>query len=284
MSRVIDAHQHFWNLETGEYPWLSADYGPLYRTFAPDELAPQLQATGVDGTVLVQAADSVADTAAMLAQAEAHDWITGVVGWVPLDRPEEAATVLDRHAGHPAFVGVRHLIHEEADPDWVVGDRVLDGLALLAEHDLTFDVVAVLDRHLEHVPTLAERLPGLRLVIDHLAKPPIKEQGWEPWASLLRRAAEAPNVSAKISGLNTAADWESWSAEELRPYVEHALEVFGPQRLMWGSDWPIALLAGDYESVWRETNALIAPLHVGERDDVLGGTATRVYRLDGPAT
>lgn len=284
MSRVIDAHQHFWNLETGEYPWLTADYGPLYRTFTPDELAPQLRHAGIDGTVLVQSADSTADTAAMLAQAGSHDWITGVVGWIPLDRPDAAATMLDRYADHPTFVGIRHLIHEETDPDWVVQGRVLDGLALVAERGLTFDVVAVLDRHLEHVPTLAERLPGLRLVIDHLAKPPIKEQGWEPWASLLRRAAEAPNVFAKISGLNTAADWETWSAEDMRPYVEHALDVFGPARLMWGSDWPIALLAGDYDRVWRETNAVIAHLDAGGRDDVLGGTATRAYRLDGKVT
>lgn len=277
---VIDSHQHFWNLETGSYPWLTAELEPIFRTFTPEELIPQLAAAGVDRTVLVQSMDSYADTDAMLAQADAYDFIAAVVGWVPLDRPGEAAEALERYGRHPKFAGVRHLIHDDPDPDWVIQDSVVEGLGLLAAAGLPFDVVAVLPRHLEHVAFLAERVPGLRLVIDHLAKPPIAEKGWEPWASLIARAAEHPNVYAKISGLNTAADAESWTAEDLRPYVEHAVEAFGPERLMFGGDWPVALLAGDYAKVWKETGVLLSGLDEAARNAVLGGTAARFYGIE----
>ncbi len=277
---VVDAHQHFWNLRTGSYPWLTPEAGPIYRTFEPEELVPQLAAAGIDRTVLVQAMDSYADTDAMLAQADEHDFIAAVVGWVPLNRPAEAAQALERYGRHPKFAGVRHLIHDDPDPDWVIQDSVIEGLGLLAEAGLPFDVVAVLPRHLEHVPVLAERVPGLRMVIDHLAKPPIKEKGWEPWASLIAAAAECPGVYAKVSGLNTAADAETWTAGDLRPYVDHAIETFGPDRLMFGSDWPVAVLAGDYAKVWRETGALLAELSDDDRSAVLGGTAARFYRIE----
>ncbi|PRX52733.1 L-fuconolactonase [Nonomuraea fuscirosea] len=275
---VVDAHQHFWNLETGSYPWLTPESGPIFRTFEPEELLPQLAAAGVDRTVLVQSMDSAADTGAMLAQADAYDVVGAVVGWVPLTRPEAAAGALERYRRHPKFAGIRHLIHDEPDPDWLLQDTVIEGLRLLAAADLPFDVVAVLPRHLEHVPVLAERVPGLRMVIDHLAKPPIREKGWEPWASLLARAAACPGVYAKVSGLNTAAA-PDWTGEDLRPYVEHAVELFGPDRLMFGSDWPVATLAGDYARVWRETRAALSGLDEAGKAQVLGGTATRFYRI-----
>lgn len=279
MTRTIDAHHHLWNLQRVDYPWLVPEYGPLYRTYEPQELEPQLQAAGIDATVLVQAADSYADTESMLAHAEDFAWIAGVVGWVPLHRPDETASALDRFRRHPRFVGVRHLIHEESDPDWLLQDTVIDSLRLLAEHDLAFDVVAVLPRHLAHVPVLAERVPGLRMVIDHLGKPPIKDKGWSPWAQLLADAARVPTVHAKISGLNTAADPTTWSAEDLLPYLEHALSCFGPQRLMFGSDWPVAVLAGDYAKVWAETRRAVGDLDEPAREAVFGGTAIDFYRL-----
>lgn len=277
--RVVDAHQHFWDLEAVAYPWLTPADGPIHRTFDWPDLEPELAAAGVDATVLVQAANSVEDTEAMLAQADRHPEVAGVVGWADLTDTAAAVAVLDRFAADPRFVGVRHLIHDEPDPDWLLQDAVLDNLGLLAERDLSFDVVAVLPRHLEHVPTLAERHPGLRLVIDHLAKPPIRERGWEPWASLLRRAGQYPNVHAKVSGLNTAADWDAWSTSDLAPYVEHAVDVFGPGRLMYGGDWPVSILAGGYQPVWRATLELLAPLPDAERARVLGGTAVDFYRL-----
>ena len=275
----VDAHQHFWNLERVAYPWLSGADGPIFRTIEAPELEPQLRAAGMDRTVLVQAANSAEDTAYMLEVADRYEWVGGVVGWVPLCDPDEAGRQLERLCRHPKFKGVRHLIHNEADPDWVVQDRVLAGLQVLASFGLPFDVVAVFPHHLRHVPTLAERVPGLRMVIDHLAKPPIRTREMEPWAGQLAAAAAYPQVYAKVSGLNTAADWETWGAADLVPYVEHALDVFGPGRLMFGSDWPVLTLAGDYARVWRETLAVLAPLGVQERSQILGATAARFYGL-----
>ncbi len=278
-TRTIDAHQHFWNLDRVAYPWLTPEAGPLYRTYEPPELEPQLRDAGVDQTVLVQAANSYEDTDAMLDQADRYSWIGAVVGWVPLTEPEEAARALDRYARRPAFRGVRHLIHDEADPDWVVQERVIDGLQLLADRGLSFDVVAVFPVHLKHVPTLAARLPTLTLIIDHLAKPPITAREMEPWASQLAAAARYPNVYAKISGFSTVDDPATWSAADLRPYIDAAIERFGTDRLMVGSDWPVCTLAGDYQRVWTETNNALGGRTQAERDALLGGTAARVYRI-----
>lgn len=276
---IVDAHQHLWDLERVAYPWLTADFGPLFRSFSESELEPQLAAAGVDKTVLVQAANSAADTDAMFEVADRWSRVAGVVGWVPLDRPDAAGEELTRLKGREKFVGVRHLNHDEPDPDWLIKPEVHESLELVAAAGLTFDVVAVLPRHLELVSTLAEQHPNLLLVIDHLAKPPIKDRGWQPWAELLERAAAYPNVSAKISGLNTAAALDSWSAEDLQPYVDHAVELFGPSRLMFGGDWPVAILAGDYAQVWAATNEVLADLSAAERDQILGGTAIEFYRL-----
>jgi L-fuconolactonase len=276
---IVDAHQHLWDLERGKYEWLSPEYGPLYRTFTADELEPQLRRAGVDATVLVQAADTLQDTESMLAVADRVAWVAGVVGWVPLTDPAGRDAALERFTAHSAFRGVRHLIHEEPDPDWVLQDAVRDGLRTLAARGLTFDVVAVLPRHLEHVPILARAIPDLRIVVDHLAKPPIKDRGWQPWADLLAAAAEHGNVFAKVSGLNTAADPEHWTATDLAPYIDHALACFGAERLMFGGDWPVAILAGDYQKVWEETNRALAGLSDAERAAVLGGTALHFYGL-----
>ncbi|WP_240941751.1 amidohydrolase family protein [Paenibacillus sp. HB172176] len=275
----IDAHQHFWNLEKGDYPWLTPSSGSIYRTIEAPELEPLLQAAGVDKTILVQAMNSYEDTEYMLETAAAYDWVAGVVGWVPLQRPKEAARMLESYCRNSLFRGVRHLIHDEPDPDWVVQNSVIEGLRVLASFDMTFDIVAVFPDHLKHVPTLAEEVPNLKLVIDHLAKPPIESREWEPWASELARAAEYPNVHAKVSGLNTAANWNNWSAEDIKPYVDFALEQFGAGRLMFGSDWPVANLAGDYEKVWRETNTAIRDYSAAEQEAILGGTAAAFYRL-----
>ncbi len=277
----IDTHQHFWNLSRVEYPWLTADFGPIYRTFEPPDLEPLLREAGIDKTVLVQSANSYADTEYMLEQADRYPWIGAVIGWVPLLEPDEAARALERFAAHPAFRGVRHLIHDEPDPDWVVQDRVIEGLRVLADRGAIFEVVAVFPNHLKHVPTLAERVPHLTMVIDHLAKPPIKAGQMEPWAAQMAAAAQYPRVHAKVSGLNTAAGWDTWSAQDLEPYIEKAVELFGVDRLMFGSDWPVCLLAGDYASVWRETNIALAGLNEPERRAILGGTAQRVYRIAG---
>jgi L-fuconolactonase len=275
---IIDAHQHCWNLERNAYPWLTPELGPVHRTFEEPELEPQLVAAGIDRTVLVQAMDSAEDTDFMLEVADRWPRVAAVVGWVPLTRPAEAAVALETRCRDPRFVGVRHLIHNEPDEDWLLRDDVRDGLALLAERRLKFDVVAVTPRHLKHVPVIAAQHPRLRIVIDHLAKPPIASRGWQPWADLLALAAEHPNVFAKVSGLNTAAA-PDWSAKDLQPYVDHALEVFGPSRLMYGGDWPIVILAGDYAQVWSATKDVLSELDPADLDRVLGGTAIDFYRI-----
>lgn len=201
-----------------------------------------------------------------------------MVGWVPLDRPEEAARLLDGLRREPKFVGVRHLVNVEPDPDWIARPEVIEGLGVVAARGLAFDYVGILPRHLEHVPRLAERVPGLRIVIDHLGKPPIAAGGFEPWGSLLARAAQAPNVFAELSGLD-AGGAAGWSAADLARYVGHALALFGPERLLFGSDWPVAVLRGGYAKVWRETGATLVGLTQAERDRILGGTAVEVYRL-----
>ena len=275
----VDAHQHFWNMNKTDYPWLVPAYGPIYANFYPRDLEPQLKDAGIDKTVLVQSMDSFEDTASMLTQAEDFDWIGAVVGWVPLLDHAAERKALDRYSKHPKFRGIRHLIHEEKDPDWVVQPSIIEGLKILADYGMSFDVVAVFPNHLKHVPTLAEKLPSLTLIIDHLAKPPIKDKQMGTWADQFKAAAQYSNVYAKISGLNTAADWESWSAADLKPYIDFAIEQFGAERLMFGSDWPVAILAGDYAKVWAETNKALAGRPQKEIDAILGGAAAAAYRL-----
>src|SRR5262245_48256897 len=193
-----------------------------------------------------------------------------------LDSAVEPA--LDACADEPAFVGVRHLVNVEPDPDWILRPDVLEGLQILATRGLAFDYVGISPRHLAHVPVFARRVPDLRIVIDHLGKPPIAGGEWEPWSSLLAHAARMPNVFAKVSGLD-AGKAELWTAAAIAPYIDRALELFGPERLMFGSDWPVATLRGGYSKVWRETNLALAGLSRAERDQILGGTAIAFYRL-----
>ncbi len=276
----VDTHQHFWNLGEVEYPWLSgSQYGRIRRDFGPSDLEPLLRLAGVGHCITVQAANSFADTDAMLARADRHGWIAGVVGWVPLLDPVAAAQALERYCRDPAFRGVRHLVHDEPDPDWLLLPPVRASLALLAERGLVFEIPAVFPRHLVHVPRLADEQPGLKIVIDHLGKPPIASGALEPWAGELTAAAAHPNVYAKVSGLNTVAR-DDWSADDLRPFVDVAVDVFGPDRLMFGSDWPVCLMAGDYARVWEETLRALDGRRAMARDAVFGGTAAAVYGLE----
>jgi L-fuconolactonase len=275
----VDAHQHFWNLGEVEYEWLaSSEYEPIQRDFGPADLDPLIRAAGIARTITVQAANSFADTDAMLARADEHPWIAGVVGWIPLLDPAAASRALDRYCGHRAFRGVRHLVHDEPDPDWLLRASVRESLGSLAERGLVFEIPAVFPRHLLHVPGLAEELPGLRIVIDHLGKPPIVSGSAEPWAGELARAAAYPNVYAKVSGLGTVAP-EGWTADDLRPFIDVAIGELGPGRLMFGSDWPVCLMADDYARVWAETVRALDRLSADARDAVLGGTAVDVYGL-----
>lgn len=279
---IIDAHQHVWDPSRARYDWLTSTLAPINRRIGFDELRPSLHRAGVQGTVLVQSADNAEDTALMLEVAEQNPEIAAVVAYVPLERPAEAARQLEVLRQNPLVVGVRNLIHDIPDPDWLLRPDVDDGLGVLEDADVTFDLVSVLPRHLEHAETIAARHPRLRIVIDHLSKPPIGLADREPWWGLIERAAASPMVYAKVSGLYSAtADSGAWTTDTVRPYVQRALEVFGANRLMYGGDWPISLLSGGYDRVWAGLSHLFAELEDTERDAILGGTAEGFYRIDG---
>jgi L-fuconolactonase len=277
---VIDAHQHFWNPSRVAYDWLGPDLGPINRAIEFADLEPLLAATGVQRTVLVQSADNAADTDYMFEIAAAHPEIAAVVGWVPLDDPAAVAERLPALRATPGFAGIRNLIHTRPDPDWLLKPEVDASLGILEAQDVPFDVVSVLPRHLEHVPTLSARHPRLRMVIDHLSKPPIKAGNDQPWRSLIARAAENPLVFAKISGLYpSVGDMAAWTADDVRPYLHTALELFGADRLMFGGDWPISVLAGGYVRVWEGLSTLFDELSAEDREAILGGTAARFYGI-----
>jgi L-fuconolactonase len=277
---IVDAHHHLWNLEREALPWMTSGHEVIRRTFEPAELEPLLERAGVSRTVLVQAACTDSDTDFMFEHAARHAWIGGVIAWVDLLSPERARERLDELARHPKLRGIRHLIHDEPDPHWILREEVLESLALLEQRRLILELPCVHPRHLGDVPELAAGFPGLTIVIDHLGKPPLGSDDMPGWATALRAAAGHANVAAKISGLNTALAASDWGADDLCEAVEVALGAFGPDRLMCGSDWPVALLNGDYERVWRETVRVIeqlAPQHAGR---LLSGTASRLYELD----
>jgi L-fuconolactonase len=277
---VIDAHQHVWDPAKARYDWLTQEFAPINRPIGFDELRPSLRRAGVQATVLVQSADNDDDTDLMLATARANPEIAAVVAYVRLDRPDEAASRLAELQHNPLVVGVRNLIHDIPDPDWLLRPEVDEGLGVLESAGVTFDLVSVLPRHLELVPLLVERHPRLKIVIDHLSKPPIGLPDREPWWQLIARAAEAPLVHAKISGLYSAtADSASWTPQAVRPFFDHAMEVFGADRLMYGGDWPISELSGGYDRVWDGLCELFDELDAAARQSVLGGTAERFYGI-----
>lgn len=280
---LIDTHVHVWDLDGGgpfgvHYPWLGPDLPVLNRSYRLAELLPDLQAANVDGLVLVQAADSMAETSELLRVAAQAPVSARVVGWLPLADPGMTTVELARLQDVPALVGVRHLIHDEPDRQWLQRGDVAQGMELIAEAGLAFDAVAERPDLMAQVPVVARRHPGLTIVLDHLGKPPIAAGGWQPWADLVADVAAEPTVVAKISGLGTASA-PGWRAADWHRYVEHALEVFGPDRLMLGGDWPVALLAGSYSDSWAAGLELISELSPSEQVAIRSGTARRVYRF-----
>jgi L-fuconolactonase len=295
MSGILDAHQHIWNRSRAAYDWLGPDAGPIFRDFElPDALA-VLDDAGVEGTILVQSADNDADTEFMLEAARASSRVQGVVAWVPLDEPERAAERLAALRANPVVCGIRSLIHNQDDPHWLLRPDVGEGLGLLEASGVPFDVVAVLPEHLEAVLVVSERHPALRMVIDHLGKPPMGGQGeqggghaWD-WHGLIAEVAANPLVFGKLSGLyppgsvpGTAGAAGPAASDALRPVFDRAVEVFGPERLMYGGDWPISLLAGGYRAVFASLIPLLDGLDPRDRERILSGTARDFYRTEHP--
>ena len=250
---------------------------PLRRDYLPEDLAPLLAPAGVDRTVFVQAQHDIEEARWVLGLAERHDFLAGVVGWVDLagEACEDQVVELRRH---PRFVGVRHITHDEPDEDWVVREDVRRGLRVLERHGVPFDLL-FRPGHLRHVPTLARELPDLPMVIDHLAKPRIKEGRLDGWQEEFEAAARFPNVYCKLSGMVTEAHWEAWTPRDFAPYVRIALDAFGPERLMFGSDWPVSTLCASYEEVVQALRDALGPISADEKAQIFGGTAERFYGL-----
>ncbi|MFT2817553.1 amidohydrolase family protein [Leifsonia sp. A12D58] len=273
----IDAHLHLWNRQLGDYSWLTPELGALYADFTPGQAKVELDAAGIDSAILVQADDTLADTEHLLDVASAQPWVAGVVGWVPLDDPAAAEAALDRWQQHPAFVGVRHLVHDDPRDDFLSLPAVRQSLALLAARGVAFDVPDAWPRHLGATVALAEALPHLTIVLDHLGKPPRGTDALSAWDTQFRRLAAQPNVVAKVSGLHTVH--APFNADALRTVWDVALEAFGPGRLLYGGDWPISVTAGGYSPTWRVVSELIGELSPTEQHSILAQTATETYQL-----
>ena len=276
---IVDAHHHLWNLEREPMPWMGDADTAISRTFEPTELEPLLERAGVSATVLVQAACTDSDTDSMFEHAARHGFIGAVIAWIDLRSPERTAQRLDELSGQSKLRGFRHLIHNEDDAHWILREPVRESLALLEQRRMILELPCVYPRHLGDVPALAAAFPELTIVIDHLGKPPLGTTEMRRWAADLEAAALPANVHAKISGLNTMLPPGDWDAGDLRAAVETAFAAFGPDRLVCGSDWPVMLLNGDYEKLWRETVRVLEAVAPASAGSLLAGTAIRLYDL-----
>jgi len=276
----IDSHQHFWKLSRGDYSWMKPEMKVLHRDYLPEDLKPSLQTHKIDRTVLVQAAPTIAETDFLLELAKKQDFIAGVVGWLDLES-NDLPSLLELYSRQHKLVGLRPMLESLPDDDWILNPRVLDSLRIIAQLDFPFDFL-VHTRHLPHVAKVLEEVSGLRAVIDHIAKPEIKAQKLEPWKSLIRDLAQHKNLYCKLSGMITEADHDFWNPEHLRPYIEHVVECFGPERIMFGSDWPVCLLAGSYDQVVGTLETVLNPLlDEASARAVYGENAARFYKLKG---
>lgn len=278
---TVDAHHHFWDPARATYPFLTDELAAIRRRFGPDDLRPLLEAAGVERTILVQTRSDLGETREFLATAAATTFIGGVVGWVDLAEPAAGDAIAELRAGPGGakLIGIRHQVHDEPDAWWLARPEVRRGLRAVGSAGLVFDLL-IRPREMPVTLATVRALPDVRFVIDHLAKPPIASGEVGPWADLLRPFGALHNVWCKVSGLVTEADWASGRLTDLVPYVDRAVETFGPDRLMFGSDWPVCLLAASYAEVLASARFVLADLGEADLERVFGGTATAVYGLD----
>jgi L-fuconolactonase len=280
-SPIIDAHHHFWDPDRGDYGWLSGPFQPIRRVFGPSDLAPSIAACGIAGTVLVQTWHSLEESRDYLAIADATDFVAGVVAWVDLTDPAVAETLAALKASTAGkwLVGIRHLLHLEPDPAWLLRPDARRGLAAVAEAGLVYDLVG----NTSHLPAMLQTVadfPQLRFVLDHIAKPDIKGGVRQPWTALMHGFADhRAHVWCKLSGMITEADWERWTPGDLQPYVAEVLRIFGPERCMFGTDWPVCLVVGSYARVIGALRDCLAALHPEEQAQIFGRSAIEAYRL-----
>lgn len=273
----IDAHHHFWRYDAAEYPWIGESMGVLRRDFLPSDLRTEIQAAGIDGVISVQARQTTEETAWLLGMAEEQEFIRGVVGWVPLVSPDVTAH-LERFAAAPKLRGVRHVLQDEPDDRYMLREDFNAGIRALEPFGLVYDIL-IFERHLPQTIEFVDRHPAQTFVLDHIAKPRIKEGALEPWRTNLRELAKRENVFCKVSGMATEADQETWSDDDLLPYFDTVWEAFGADRVMFGSDWPVCLLASGYHR-WVDTVTRWASrLSTAERERLFGDNAARAYSL-----
>ncbi|MEO8409895.1 MAG: amidohydrolase family protein [Propionivibrio sp.] len=278
---VIDAHQHFWDPATGSCSWMTEDFASIRRVFTPADLAPELAANGVDATVLVQTWASLDETQEFLELAANNRFVAGVVGWVDLTH-SDVASVLAALKGRPDgrfLVGIRHLVHNEADPDWLLRNDVRRGLAAVERAGLTYDLL-LREREIPAALKTVADFPDMRFVVDHIAKPDIRNGAIDSWRKLMREfQPHRDHVWCKLSGMVTEADWKTWQAVDLAPYVREVLSIFGASRCMFGSDWPVCLVAGEYRQIKAALEQLLDGLTPDDRDAVFGQSAIAAYQL-----
>lgn len=278
---IIDAHQHFWDPARAEYPWMAApELAPIRRAFAPDDLAPLLAANGIDRTILVQCRSSLEETEEFLQIAHDNDFVAGVVGWIDLTS-SDARRTLDRLRAPPhgdRLLGIRHQVHDEPDAHWLARADVRRGLEAVFDRGLAFDLL-VRTRELPAAIAAARAFPHGTFVLDHAAKPPLAKGFDKRWAELLAELAACPNVWCKVSGLATEGDWKDWNEERLFPAVHHAWRCFGEDRLIFGSDWPVCLLAGSYQRIKQSTEHCLDRLGPEVRRKAFGANAQAAYRI-----
>lgn len=272
----IDAHHHFWQYNATEYVWINEGMRDLQRDFLPEHLSAELKAAGIDAAVSVQARQNLAETVWLLDLADEHEFIHGVVGWVPLSAPD-VELILDRLASQKKLKGVRHVLQDEA-PAFLLQPSFRNGVAALASRGLVYDLL-IREQHLQTAIELVDESPKTHFVLDHIAKPRIQLGLREPWSGLMKELARRPNVFCKLSGVVTEADWNEWTEDSIRPYLDVALEAFGPSRLMFGSDWPVCLLATSYSRWLEVVEGATSSLSEGERERIFGETAREVYSL-----
>jgi L-fuconolactonase len=278
----IDSHQHYWRVDRGDYHWMTPQAGVLYRDYLPADLHPLLSLHGIQKTIVVQAAQTYAETNFLLELAAKDDSIAGVVGWLDMDSPDFRQQ-FERYRKHAKFVGIRPMLQDIADDKWILRPQVLDSLRLMANADFPFEFLTH-PRHLPFVLQVLDQVPELRAVIDHISKPEIRAGKLEPWKHWIAEASRHKNLYCKLSGMITEADHHCWSVSDLRPYVEHVFECFGPDRVMFGSDWPVCLLAGSYDQVVAALQEILSPMLSADTErKIFGENAERFYKLKSEA-
>ena len=278
MAERIDAHQHFWLYDSSEYSWITEKMRSLQRHFLPEDLVPELKAHGIAGTIAVQARQTVAETEWLLSLAESNSSIAGVVGWMPLCS-ETLDHQLDGLRHVPWLKGLRHVLQDEPTDELMTSEPFQQGLRVLTRRNLVYDLL-IYERQLASVLALVAQHPHQVFVLDHIGKPCIADRSIEPWSKHLHELARHPNVFCKLSGMVTEADWTTWSPTQLRPYFDVVLEAFRPERIMFGSDWPVCLLAASYSDWFGTVEEWTTALSHDEQSALFGGTAKRVYKLN----